>query len=179
MISYNFGVKLDTLKQANLEIYRKARNNREIWQWCRQYDLISERDQEAWFKRQNEDQKIRMYEIILDNGVSADDKLVGVCGLTDIDHVNQRAEFSIYILPEYHKQKFGTVAMKTLLAHGFLNLNLNCIWGETFDGNPACKMFEALGLVNEGTRRELYFRDGKFIAAHMYSMLRSECSWLS
>lgn len=103
-------------------------------------------------------------------------ELVGVCGLTDICPVNQRAEFSLYIFPEHHQQGYGSEALSCLLTHGFKNLNLNRIWGETFDQNPGAKVFERLGFRHEGKREEFYFREGRFIDAHLYSIGRKE--WL-
>jgi RimJ/RimL family protein N-acetyltransferase len=107
-------------------------------------------------------------------GVMRQGDLVGVCGLTSIDLINQRAEFSLYIGPEYQGLGYGKAALLTLITHGFRVLNLNCIWGETFNKNPAAEMFEELGFKKEGTRRDFYFRDGRFINAHLYSLLRSE-----
>ena len=110
-----------------------------------------------------------MYEI-LDNSTG----FVGMCGLTDIDLINRRAEFSLYIVPECWKKGYGKAALQTLFSHGFRNLNLNVIWGETFDENPAIELFKNLGMYYEGTRNEFYYRDGSYIDAHLISMSRSQ-----
>lgn len=107
-------------------------------------------------------------------GVHADNLLVGVCGLTSIDWINRRAEFSLYLGPEHQGQGLGEAALRALCAHGFNVLNLNCIWGEAFDGNPAIKMFERVGFKEEGRRRQFYYREGKYIDAVLFSLLRSE-----
>ena len=107
-------------------------------------------------------------------------KIMGVCGLTDIDRLNQRAEFSLYIAPEYQRMGLARSALKTILAHGFMNQNLNTIWGETFDGNHAFLMFTSIGMKYEGTRRNFYYREGKFINANLVSMTKEEyleASW--
>jgi ribosomal-protein-alanine N-acetyltransferase len=95
---------------------------------------------------------------------------LGVCGLTSMDLINRRAEFSLYIGPEFQGQGFGKNALKTLLAHGFRNYGLNRIWGESFEGNPAIAMFESLGFEPEGIRKEFYFKGGKFIDAYLFSI---------
>jgi hypothetical protein len=112
-----------------------------------------------------------MYAVI-PNSTPIQTPLVGVCGLTSIDWVNRRAEFSLYIDPDRQKDGLGKAALQTLLHHGFMTLGLNCIWGETFDLNPAAKLFEGLGFIKEGSRRDFYYRDGRFIDAHLYSLLR-------
>lgn len=103
-----------------------------------------------------------------------DKTLFGVCGFSSIDPVNQSAEFSIYVGTEYHGQGIAKCALKALVSHGFLNLNLNSIWGETFDGNHSKKVFEAAGFRLEGTLRESYFRQGRFINSHLYRILKKD-----
>ena len=104
---------------------------------------------------------------------------VGVCGLTDIDYPNSRAEFSCWISPDFQRFGYATSALKTLFVHGFFDLNLNQIWGETFDKNPALSLFtEKLKMAYDGTRRRFYFRDGEYIDSHLVSLLRSEAFFL-
>ena len=148
---------------------RGWRNDKNIWKWCRQNSLISEADHAAWLNRISSDPTIKMFGIALINEL-----FIGVCGLTSIDNINQKAEFSLYIAPEKQRLGYGKSALYTLLRHGFEDLNLNCIWGECFDGNPAIDMFKELGMTVEGTLRQRYFREGHFIDTHIVSILRGD-----
>jgi RimJ/RimL family protein N-acetyltransferase len=113
-----------------------------------------------------------MYSIINhDDGVNV---CVGICGLTSIDWINRRAEFSLYIGPEYQGSGFGEHALRLLCRHGFQTLNLNCIWGEVFESNPALAMFQRVGFKECGRRRQFYFRDGKYIDAILVDVMRNE-----
>lgn len=151
------------------------RNDERIYKWCRQSDLLNETKHQEWFERQARDPSIKMYSIYsCDNDGNDLNGFVGVCGLTDIDLVNQRAEFSLYIGPKFHGLGYGTKALKELLKVGFNRYPLNSIWGEVFDNNPAMKIFEKIGFAKEGIRKEFYFRDGKFIDAHLISINRKE-----
>jgi len=171
MIKYfHTNIELDRINRSNLEDIREIRNSYEIRKWARQKDLIHEEEQELWYKRQMEDPTIQMYTI----KDMSEDRLVGVCGLTDIDTHNRRAEFSIYVRPALQKRGFGGLALNELFAHAFYSLNLNSVWGETFDGNPAIHLFQALGMKHDGTRREFYFHEGKMIDCHLYSMTFAE-----
>lgn len=100
--------------------------------------------------------------------------IVGVCGFTSIDYINRRAEFSLYIAPAYQGNDLGRGALRCLLKHGFKNLGFHLVWGEVFEENPALQMFEELGFRRDGVRRDFYFRNGKFIDAHIISMKASE-----
>lgn len=153
----------DIPKQA-----REWRNTPEIRKWCRQYSLISEDNQSDWLNDLIDDRSIKMFSIDVEG------RPVGVCGLTSIDRVNQRAEFSMYIAPKEQRKGYGKKALILLMMHGFNDQNLNRIWGESFDGNPAMILFKELGFGYEGRQKEAYFREGKFIDSHIVAITRSE-----
>lgn len=105
-----------------------------------------------------------------------EDTPIGVCGLTDIDLINQRAEFSIYIDPDFKGNGYGSDALKLLCHHAFESTPLRTIWGETIAGNPAITMFTKIGFSIDGTRRGFYYRHGKFIDSILISIKREEFS---
>lgn len=164
MIDYGFGVELDTIGETTYPFLRDWRNDVAIRSWCRQVGLISDLDQRRWYERQNDDPSIRMFL------VKNDDILLGVCGLTDIDLISRRAEFSLYIKSASQRQGSGRKALKTLFSFGFNELGLNRIWGETFEGNPALELFQSLGMKIEGVREEFYFKNGRFINSILISI---------
>lgn len=168
MIDFGHGVHLDKLRKCDCFQTFAWRNDYKIWKWCRQNDSLDPLKHEKWFEKISSDASIEMY------GIYDSQKIVGVCGLTDIDRINQRAEFSLYIAPEYQRMGLARSALKTLLAHGFMNQNLNTIWGETFDGNHAFLMFTSIGMKYEGSRRNFYYKEGKFINANLVSMTKEE-----
>lgn len=149
------------------------RNDERVYKWCRQREPLTQEQHLSWFKSLHGNDKIKMYAIELmdENG---SENLVGVCGLTDIDWINRRAEFSLYIGPEYWKKGLGEISLRLLLDKAFKTHNLNSVWGESFDDNPATKMFKKVGFEFEGVRREFYYRDGKYINASLWSILKSE-----
>lgn len=169
MITFEIGdICLGRIEFEDLNQLRAWRNNDAIYSWCRQDNLISDYEQQKWFDRQNTDPTIRMYSIYWTK------TLIGVCGLTSIDHLNRRAEFSLYIGPEFQGEGHGKNALKTLFRYGFEGLNLNLIWGECFEGNHAAKMFESIGMTKEGTRREFYYKHGQYLDADLYSITYDE-----
>jgi len=177
------------------------RNDPRINAWTRQNGLISEADQANWFKKIETDNTIQMFGILAPSkflnkefsqmlrpdqasgvlGVDYHvDTNVGTCGLTSISPVHGTAEFSLLIGPEYQNNGYGKAALIELLKYGFNHLRLNCIWGETFEGNHALKMFLSLGMKEEGRLRSRYFKNGEYKDSIMVSILQSEArsqSW--
>jgi len=161
-------VTLGPLRASKLDQYYTWRNCPSIYKWCRQFEPLTEVAHLKWFEGLQNRQDVRMYE------VQAYEAPVGVCGLTSIDMINRRAEFSLYIGPEHQGKGIGFKALKLLCARGFYNLNLNSIFGESFAGNPAMEMFKGVGFQFEGVRREFYYRDGRYVDAHLFSILKWE-----
>lgn len=162
-------LKLRPIERVDLPKLREWRNDPVIYKWCRQYEPQSEHGHETWFTRLQQDSTTKMYAIHEETS-----GCIGVCGLTSIDWINRRAEFSLYISPMQHGSGYGSKALRLLLAHAFKVLNLNLVWGESFDGNPAMKMFEKIGFKTEGRRREFYYREGQYIDAILFSITRGE-----
>lgn len=169
MLDLGFGVTLNPICSTDLEQLRSWRNTTEINKWCRQVGLISDVDQKAWFDSLSKDKTQRLFLI-----KSPKESPLGVGGLTSICPIRRHAEFSLYIGTEYQGQGYGKKALKSILAFGFDHLNLHQIWGETFGGNPAYKMFVALGMNADGVRRDFYFKNGQYLDAMLVSMLQSE-----
>jgi RimJ/RimL family protein N-acetyltransferase len=168
MICYQ-GMKVYLDADLPIDETQKWRNDKRVWKWCRQHTLLSFSEHHNWLSTLGSTPH-KMYSV----WDLMKKTLVGVCGLTDIDHLNQKAEFSLYIAPEQHQKGYGKHALLSLLRHGFFDHNLNVIWGETYDGNPATKLFEDLGMKLEGTLRERYYRDGRFIDTRIYSITRND-----
>lgn len=146
----------------------EARNDPKVYKWCRQNAPLHWGRHLDWYTWQSQDSSVSMFTIEVGSGFA------GVCGLTDIDMVNRRAEFSLYIAPKKQKAGLGQEALCQLLEYGFNDLGLNRIWGEVYDGNDkALHIFKKLGFLQEGVRREFYFRDGRHIDAHLISINRA------
>lgn len=163
-------VRFGPILESDLPILRAWRNDYTTYKWCRQYEPIGEKEHLAWFESLHGDTSRKMYAIYKTKTA----EIIGVCGLTSIDWINRRAEFSLYIAPDRKGHGYGEAALRRLLSVGFSVLNLNCIWGESFDGNPAINMFSRVGFKCEGVRREFYYRDGKYISASLWSILKHE-----
>lgn len=101
---------------------------------------------------------------------------IGFTGLS-INEKDNNAEISYLYDEDYTSNGYCTEASKKLINVGFKKLNLHKIYGDTIDGNIASiKVFEHLGFVNEGVRREAaYFEDSNEYKDFLdYGLLNSE-----
>ena len=107
---------------------------------------------------------------------TASDKLIGNCGLFDIDKINRNAEFGIFIGDkQYWNKGFGTEAAKLILDYGFNILNLHNIRLEVYDFNKrAIKSYEKAGFKIIGRRREAKIIGGKKYDEIYMDILASE-----
>ena len=70
---------------------------------------------------------------------------------------------------------YGSISTKIMIHYGFTQLNLNKIYLYCYELNKNAKrMYESIGFVREGTIREFIFKDGKYLDAFYYGMLRKE-----
>jgi len=101
---------------------------------------------------------------------------IGNICLQEISFINRTAEFAILLGDKQHwKKGVGLLADKKLLEHGFNKLNLERVYCGTAATNEGMiRLAEVLGMVQEGTRRQHLFLNGKWVDLLEFGLLRSE-----
>lgn len=165
--------RLREIERKDLDSINKWRNNK---------DLIDHLG--APFRYINYDVDNKWFDSYMNNRntnircsiVEDDDKILGLVSLVSIDYMNQSAELHIMIGNEENQNKgIGTFAVKTILKHAFLNMNLNRIELTVLEDNlRAQHLYEKTGFIKEGTKRKSKYKNGKFVDMLMYSVLREE-----
>lgn len=84
------------------------------------------------------------------------DELIGNCSLFDIDHLNRKAEFGIFIGNKtYWGKGYGTEATMLILDYSFNILNLNSIMLRVYSYNKrGIRSYEKSGFKVIGNHRE-------------------------
>ncbi|MEY2632697.1 MAG: hypothetical protein RIR00_1351 [Pseudomonadota bacterium] len=101
---------------------------------------------------------------------------IGNLALQQIHRIYRSAEFAILLGErDCHGQGYAAEAGRLLLRHGFQRLNLHRIGCGTFAGNQGMiRLAAALGMVEEGRRREAAFVAGHHQDILEFGVLRQE-----
>ncbi|MGC8538056.1 MAG: GNAT family N-acetyltransferase [Candidatus Micrarchaeia archaeon] len=84
-----------------------------------------------------------------------DSSLVGVCGITNIDMVNMKAEIGYWVGKRYWGNGYGKQAANLLLEIAFERLGLNRVYAGAFDFNErSMHILQDIGFTKEGVRRK-------------------------
>lgn len=104
------------------------------------------------------------------------DRVIGNCGLMDIDHLHRKANLGIFIGDKaYRNSGYGTEAMALLLDFGFRVLNLHNINLKYFSFNVRGEnAYRKLGFKEIGRRREAVRYNGRYYDDVEMDMLEDE-----
>ena len=108
--------------------------------------------------------------------IEADGRVVGDINLFHIDTRNRAASIGLSIWrAEDRGRGFGTDAMRALLRWGFGELNLHRVELSVDPANErAIHIYEKLGFVHEGRRREAHYGDGRYVDDILMGLLGRE-----
>lgn len=105
-----------------------------------------------------------------------DDRLIGNCGLNNVNHVVGKAEMGIFLGEgECRGRGLGEEAVRLLLDFGFNVLNLHCIWLKVFAYNrQALQCYRKCGFKEAGRLREAMMMAGERHDEIMMDILAAE-----
>lgn len=167
-------VQLAAIQREYLPKYVEWLNDWEVAQFLAPgipYPLNIE-DETEWFEERKKRKENFLFAIL----TLAENKLIGNCGLHNVDLKNRSAVFGILIGDKnYWDKGYGTDATRTILRYGFEQLGLNRVELWVFAFNPrAIRAYEKAGFRREGVRRQGLYRNGAFHDEIMMGILREE-----
>ncbi len=100
------------------------------------------------------------------------EKIAGLVALRDIDLLNRKAEYSIFVAAG---KGLGRSATNQILKFGFVELGLERIWLKVMEENIlAIQLYKKSGFIEEGVLRNSVFKEGKFHNEKIMSILKEE-----
>ena len=129
-------------------------------------------DETEWYENRHKKEGNYLFAIL----TLAERKLIGNCGLHNVDLKNRSAIFGIMIGDkDYWSKGYGTDATRTLLRFAFGELGLNRVELEVYDYNPrAIRAYEKAGFRRDGMHRQGLYRNGRFHDEIIMCILREE-----
>ena len=107
--------------------------------------------------------------------IEVEAELIGMCGLQEIDHYQQRADVGIRIGQPFWRRGYGQDAVRTLVDYGFRSLNLAKISLQVLaDDERAVGAYLKAGFVEEGRLRAHSWYDGARHDELVMSVLRDD-----
>ena len=112
----------------------------------------------------------------VDFAITVSGRTVGEVVLNQIDFQNRCASLRMAIWQkDMRDQGFGTEALELVLEYAFKSIELNRIELEVYAFNPRARhVYEKLGFVAEGVRREALWWDGVSVDAVCMGLLRRD-----
>jgi RimJ/RimL family protein N-acetyltransferase len=120
---------LDTIEWRDVE--KLARWRKENPEGARTPYMLNVQQEEEWYEKVvcNRDSPHRYW------AVRGNDVLVGLVGITNIEHENRRGEIAILVDPEKRGRGFGREALWLALGQAFDNMDLEQVYGEVYHCN--------------------------------------------
>jgi len=172
---YGDKIRLRAPEREDIPCFAAWLNDPEVRAGLLLYLPFSVAEEEVWFENMLK-RPTAEHPMVIE--IQHDDswKMVGNCGIAEIDWRCRSAELGIVIGEKsFWNQSIGTTAMRLLVNHCFLTLNLNRVHLQVYENNPrAIRCYEKVGFVHEGCRRQGMYKDGKFVDILLMSILRSE-----
>ena len=105
---------------------------------------------------------------------SADAALIGGCGFDGFQvGKSHRAEIGYWLAKPFWGRGIMTAVVKRVCQHAFDGLGLAKVTAHVFSHNSAsARVLEKCGFQEEGYLRKHYVKDGKFIDARLFALLK-------
>jgi len=102
-------------------------------------------------------------------------ELIGTINLGNVDEACFMSETAYMLSPEYWGKGIMTEVLRAVLNYAFGKVGLNRVQADVFDGNIASeRVLKKCGMQLEGIARQKYYKNGSFIDAAQYAVLRSD-----
>ena len=165
--------RLRELERRDLPEINRWRNDPELVAFLGSpFRFINMDTDEAWFENYQEHRSEQVRCAITDET----DQILGLVSLVGINQIQQLASFHIMIgSKEHQNQGMGSFAIKEILTHAFMNLNLHRVeLGVLEENTRARHLYEKSGFVLEGIKRQAVYKNGAFHNLCMYAQLKEE-----
>ncbi len=164
MILEGKDIYLRSIEESDTDNIIAWRNKPDVRKYFINQELLTIQNHTNWLRNYVETGRVRQFIIVS----RKDGKGIGSVFLRDIDVINKKAEFGIFIgEEEYLGCGFGTQALGLIMEYGFQELHLNKIFLRVLADNVrAIKSYQKSGFSQEG-----YFRKDVFVNSELKDLI--------
>ncbi len=152
-------IHLAPIDTADLDIYIRWLNDIETYVFLDIAPMVINKLTEQEYL----DNALKNGEQVFGIRLNSDQRLIGNCGLINIDHINRKAELGIFLAEQNClSQGLGSEAIALLLDYGFNILNLNSVFLRCYEYNKrALRCYEKCGFKLTGRWRQAKIINGR------------------
>jgi RimJ/RimL family protein N-acetyltransferase len=163
---------LRPLEKADATVLLPWVNDSEVTRYLTLHRPINLKSEEDFIERLTQKEEAVFFAIVIRDG----DRLIGGCGLREIDAKNRSASLGIFIgAKDVWRRGHGTEATRLTVGYAFDTLNLNRVWLHVAEDNERGKhCYEKVGFRPEGLLRQEHYRAGRYWNTVVMGILREE-----
>ena len=169
--------KLRELRKTDMPKINEWRNDSELIAYLgASFRYINLDVEYLWYENYMSNRNNTVRCVIVD--AADDENALGLVSLTDINTINQTADFHIMIGDTANRGKgIGQFATNEMLNHAFNNLNLHRVELEVLESNlHARNLYKKVGFVQEGIKRQSIYKNGRFVDMITMAILKEDFS---
>ncbi len=163
--------RLRELNKKDILTINKWRNDEKLISYLgAPFRYINEDVDDEWYNNYMKNRSNNIRCAIVDE----EDKILGLVSILSINYVNQTGILNIMIgNSDNYNKGIGTFAIKKILNHAFMNLNLRRIELSVLESNSrAIHVYEKIGFEKEGIKKKAVYKNGTYINMLMYAILK-------
>jgi RimJ/RimL family protein N-acetyltransferase len=152
-------IYMGALDESFVEAYARWTNDEEVTKFLFQGTFpTTQYDAERLFKSLTTSTNDVVF------GIYAQTKIIGICGIHDINWVSRAGEFRVLIgETSYWGKHIGRKCLEHIIKLAFERYNLHKLWlGYNVENIGASKSYANVGMVYECTLKECHYRNGKY-----------------
>ncbi len=166
-------IYLRALEPLDLDFLYELENNPEIWEISGTVTPYSKKVLRDYLENAHRDiYDVKQLRLCICKNSS---QLIGLIDLFDFDPKNKRAGMGIVVLNEDQRNKgAGSEAIALLCDYAFSTLGLHQIFANvTVDNSPSQHLFEKMGFVKAGTKKDWIFSAGDYKDEILFQKIHS------
>ncbi len=151
-------LSLRALERGDLRFIHNLNNNRNIMSYWFEEPYESFDELEELYNKHIHDNAERRFVV-----EGANQALIGLVELIEINYIHRSAEFQIIITPEHQGKGYAKTLINKALDYSFTILNLHKIYLHVaIENEKAVYLYEQCGFIEEGHLVEEYFINGQY-----------------